>query len=585
MTPSRRRILSLLLAAVLAPAALGALEIDDRFTADVRDYMDRLRKLGFAGVLLIAHDGEPLLAEGYGLADRERRIPWSPGTVSTVGSITKQFTGAAVLLLAEEGRLAVDDPIAKYFEGVPEDKRAITLHQLLTHSSGIVDLEGYGDWDPIGRDEFVRRILDQPLDFPPGESFAYSNAGYSLLGAIVEQLTGGSYERFVRRRLFLPHGLYETGYVLPAWGPQRLAQGYQGEERWGIVLERPMADDGPFWVLRANGGIHGTAYDMLRWAEALRGGRVLKPESLARLWAPHVSEGGETHYGYGWVIADAGGLKVVTHNGGNGIHFADLAIVPDARLVVFLQTNVAADFPMSERLLEQIGGRLTAGAPFPQVPDVAAVNPNDLVPLAGSYRLPGDAGILRVTADRGTVLLETEGRRAFALLHSDRPLDDERIERLEGTLAEAAAAFLAGDLGPLHRAYGGEVPIEQLERAWSRRREAWVGEHGPLRKYEVLGTALGESRDATLVRFLLERGAELVTFVWDREAEARLQGVSRRGLDPARRFFFVGGDAFASFDPLFGTSRPLRFERVDGRGSKLVLGAGDASVEAVNTQP
>jgi CubicO group peptidase (beta-lactamase class C family) len=248
-----------------------------------------------------------------------------------VGSITKQFTGAAILALAEDGELRVEDPITAHFEGVPEDKRGITLHQLLTHSSGIVDLEGEGDWDPVGREEFVERILAQPLVFEPGTAYEYPNAGYSLLGAIVEQLTGGSYESFLRQRFFVPLGMFETGYVQAGWGEGRLAVGYRGEEPWGTVLGRPMADDGPYWVLRANGGIHTTAYDMLRWARALLEGRVLSAESLERLWAPHMREGedADSFYGYGWAVLEMeDGTKVVTHNGGNGIFFADLALVP-----------------------------------------------------------------------------------------------------------------------------------------------------------------------------------------------------------------------------------------------------------------
>ncbi len=111
-------------------------------------------------------------------------------------------------------------------------------------------MRGAGDWDPIGRQEFVRRSLQQGLAFAPGDGYRYSNAGYSLLGAVIEQLSGQSCESFLRERLWLPHGLYETGYVLPRWGETRLAQGYRRGERWGTVLERPFAEDGPYWVLR-----------------------------------------------------------------------------------------------------------------------------------------------------------------------------------------------------------------------------------------------------------------------------------------------------------------------------------------------
>ena len=311
----------------------------------------------------MAKGDAPLFAEGFGLADREHGVRWTPGTISDIGSITKQFTGAAILKFEEDGKLSVDDPITNYFDGVPADKSAITLHQLLTHSSGLADPD-IGDFDPVPLAEYLKRVFAQPLLFAPGKGYTYSNANFSLLGAILEKLSGKNYETVLRERLFLPNGMYETGYTMPAWGESRFAQGYEADGgRWGTFLERPTAADGPHWALRANGGIHTTVYDMLRWARALLTGRVLTPASMKKLWAPHVSEGGDTFYGYGWSIAKApDGTKIVTHNGGNGIYFADLAIVPDTGLVVFLMTNVIAENRSANSLLEQIGMRFLGRA-------------------------------------------------------------------------------------------------------------------------------------------------------------------------------------------------------------------------------
>ena len=167
------------------PKNSGLSGSDAAFFADTAEYFGRLEKLGFAGGLVVMRGNQTLLHAGYGMADREADRLWSVDTISTVGSITKQFTGAAILLLQDDGLLSVDDPITEYFPDVPADKRSITLHQLLTHSSGIVDLAGLDDWDPIDRETFVRRALEQPLEFDPGSSYTYSNAGYSLLAAII----------------------------------------------------------------------------------------------------------------------------------------------------------------------------------------------------------------------------------------------------------------------------------------------------------------------------------------------------------------------------------------------------------------
>jgi CubicO group peptidase (beta-lactamase class C family) len=562
----------------LAAGARGQ-AMDAAFLQETRTHMERLEKLGFAGVLVLAERGEPRLVQGYGLADRERGVPWTPATVSTVGSITKQFTGAAILLLEEEGRLSVADPITRYFDDVPPDKRSVTLHHLLTHSSGIGDLEGLGDWDPIDREGFVRRAMEQPLRFAPGAGYEYSNAGYSLLGAIIEQLTAAPYEVFMRERLFQPAGMFETGYIQPQWGGGRLAQGYVGDEAWGTVLGRPMAEDGPYWVLRANGGIHSTALDMLRWAQALLGGRVLSPESMARYWAPHVDEGGGSFYAYGWVTMTLpNGARVVTHNGGNGVFFADMALVPDAGVVVFLQTNVLATQPGVQLLLERIGARLFAGQPYPALPDAAPRRAEELRALAGAYRLDGGDGVIRVAHEGDGLLLEAEGPVAFGLLHSARGPDLPHLTACSQRLDQALRAALAGDLKPLHEAYGGRVPLERLRQAWSERVAQMEAEHGALERHEILGSASEEERDLSVVRFQCARGAVERAYVWG--PDGTIRGVSVRGLPTRLRILPDAGGGFASWDGGIAPSRHFEIHVGSDGSASLRWRAGEREVEA-----
>ncbi len=555
-------------------------EDDQHFITETQEQLQRLEKLGFAGVVLITRDGAPLLAQGYGLADRERGIRWTPATVSTIGSITKQFTGAGILKLQEDGLLRVTNPISKYFQSVPEDKRAITLHHLLTHSSGLLDPENVGDWDPVGRDEYIRLVLDQPLAFPPGDGYEYANANFSLLAAIIEQLTGKPYEKFLRERFFLPCGMYETGYILPAWGDGRMAQGYRGNNLWGTVLGRPMAEDGPYWGLRGNGGIHSTAYDMLRWAQTLMEGRVLSHESMAAYWTPQVSEGGDSYYGYGWVVMTGpGGEKIITHNGGNMIFFADMVIVPERKLVAFLQTNVIANVPGVNGLLERIGARILAEKPYPEIPDLADIPTDAVASFAGRYKLAGNAGEIILTAEGNTLVLEAEGQRAFTLLHSVEPFEVGRIERLNGLLNGIMAACRSGNFQPLEKAYQGRVSRDRLSRRWKEMMGNLEERLGPLRGHQVLGTARMEERDETVVRFLFERGSENRTYVWDKSAESRLLGMSMRGLSPRLKFVPVAESAFASWDGGINPSKPLRFEKgSDGRW-RLQLGRGPLPIQ------
>lgn len=571
---------------VAPPAAAGQQSpgrviADESFVADTRTYLQRLGRLGFAGIVVVAQDGKPVLAEGVGLADRERGAPWSPATVAGIGSITKQFTAAALLALEEQGRLKVDDRVSQYLDGVPSDKQAITLHHLLTHTSGILDLEGAGDWDPIGRDEFIRRAMAAPLAFEPGSRYEYSNAGYSLLGAVIERVAGQSYERALKALVLDKVGLVETGYILPGWEPRRLAQGYRGSERWGTTLERPFDTDGPYWVLRANGGIYSTSHDMTRWAFALVDGRVLAPASMQKLWAPHVDETNgrrESFYGYGWVIDDRpDGSRLITHNGGNGIYFADLAIVPSSRLVAFLQTNVIADFPLGSRLLEQISSRLIGGRAYPRVPAVVDVPTASLTVHAGSY-LAAEKESYEVEIADGALRVSPLGGAAFARLHG--PGEDASVlaERNQQT-DRAVKAALGGDFAPFAVLYGDQVPLARLRDGFAERQREAEARLGPLVGHEVLGSGrFVDDRLATVVKFVHRDGSVNRTYVWNRDG--RIVGVSMRGLDPRARLFPVGNGRFESWDAFTGVSVPVRFGQEASGGKTLTLGEGPAAMTA-----
>jgi CubicO group peptidase (beta-lactamase class C family) len=330
-----------LVVAVQAPPVARPLPVRTEIPA-LADKLDGwLTAAGFRGNALVSKGGTVLLRKGYGWADRENKVPYDAETVFSVGSITKQFTAAAILKLEMQGKLHVEDPISKYFPSVPEDKKAITLHQLLTHSSGL-DSDFAGDYDPVSRDEYVKRVLASKLRSKPGETFYYANSGYSLLGAIVEIVSGTGYEKYLRENLFLPAGMKDTGYKLPGWPQAKIAVGYKDGKRWGRITEKPWADDGPYWALRANGGIHSTLDDMLRWHTALSGMEILSAAEKEKMFKGHLREGAgaDTSYGYGWSIGEsAWGTRAIEHNGGNGTYYADFLRYPDDDMVVILSTN------------------------------------------------------------------------------------------------------------------------------------------------------------------------------------------------------------------------------------------------------
>ena len=296
---------------------------------------------GSSGTLVAALDGEMVVCQGWGLADREAEVSADCDTAYDIMSMTKQFTAAAILKLQMQGKLAVTDPISTYVGEVPADKRAITVQQLLTHTSGLVEILG-GDYEPLTRAGMVAGAIGSELQSEPGDEHHYSNLGYSLLAAIIEEASGMGYEEYLSEHLFAPAGMTQTGYVLPDWRPDQVAVEYDAEGvPHGRPFEHPWADDGPYWNLRGNGGLLSTAGDMFRWHRALEGEQVLDEQALEELFEPRVLEepGGGTYYGYGWVVQDSDDGRILWHNGGNGWSYGEIARAPDAGAMVFWATN------------------------------------------------------------------------------------------------------------------------------------------------------------------------------------------------------------------------------------------------------
>ncbi|MEL7315878.1 MAG: serine hydrolase domain-containing protein [Cyanobacteria bacterium J06559_3] len=300
---------------------------------------------GYSGALVVEKDGQLIVAQGYGWRDRTTFTPVTPQTVFDIASVTKQFTAAAILKLEEQGQLTVEDSISAYFETVPEDKQGITLHQLLTHTAGLPE-DLVDDYAPVLRDEYIDIAMRTPLVHPPGETYSYSNAGYGLLAAIIERVTGQSYEAYLREVLFEPAGMTDTGYLLPNWPADQLAHGYEKVFFWnqdrGTPLDEPFAEDGPYWNLRGSGGILSTVRDMHQWHKALKGTSVLSEASKAKLFTPYVDEGYEeaSFYGYGWVIMPTSrGTTLQTHNGGNGLFYADIHRYVEDDVMIFITSN------------------------------------------------------------------------------------------------------------------------------------------------------------------------------------------------------------------------------------------------------
>lgn len=308
-----------------------------------------LSKKGFAGSVLLASGGDVLMTRGYGLADRSGGRAVTPETGFDIGSLVKPITAVAVLQLESQGKLRTDDTLGKFFPGVPADKSTLTVSELLDHSSGLPDIVDANsapidytsdfDYQPVSRDEIVRRALRATLIFAPGKKSEYSNLGYSLLGAIIEKVSGEGYEAYVQDHILRSAGMSRTGYLIPGWKSGELAVGYHKGERWGTPLEHPWLADGPSWNLRANGGMLSTVQDLYKWIQALEGNTLLTPAAKQKFFDLYVHR-------------NKRGTRTMGAAGSNDVFDASYLWYVDEHRVLIMLTN--SDQYRAEKLIPDL---------------------------------------------------------------------------------------------------------------------------------------------------------------------------------------------------------------------------------------
>src|SRR5260370_31641140 len=289
--------------------------------ASLDDYFRRAAAHGFSGSVLVARGNDVILRKAWGLADRRARIPATPETAYNIASLDKQFIAAAILRLEELGRLHTDDPLTRFFDFVPDDKKGITLHQLLSHTSGLRNT--YWDEQPtLSREQFVHFVLaGEPLQSAPGKEWSYSNSAFIVLERVIEIASGRPYEQFLHDELFAPAGMAYSGFALPKWKPDQVAHydfwtvdatSLKGGGSYDDPLRRPP----PFRVLLS------TVDDLWRWRRALP--KILTPASRAKLWTPV-----KANYAYGLnVVQTTRGTRLV-HHGGSDTNTRQLVTYPD----------------------------------------------------------------------------------------------------------------------------------------------------------------------------------------------------------------------------------------------------------------
>ena len=386
-----------------APISIKADSVDDYVSA-------RMRQLHIPGLsLAIVRDGRVTKAQGYGLANLELRAHATKDTVYEIGSNTKQFTAAAIMMLVEDGKIRLEDSIAKYFPEAPETWRDITIRHLLTHTSGIQNHVAVPHWLDVfktdlafetspSRDELLKMFFKLPLEFQPGESWAYDNTGYYLLGIIIEKASGKSYWQFLDERIFKSLGMDATRNTDPKSLVPKRASGYEWKN--DHFENRPILIPA---IAFSAGSLLSTVDNMVKWDAALSSEKLLSKSSLNQIWTATLTRDGADapfNYGFGWFVDSYHGHRLVQHSGGTPGFSSVIYRFIDDKLTIIILTN-HSDMIIDELAIDIAGICLPALKRPEAKPDP---NPNttamlkDLVSelLKGEYQVDSFTPAMRI---------------------------------------------------------------------------------------------------------------------------------------------------------------------------------------------
>lgn len=332
-----KRIARYLLPLLLVAASARADET--KVDAYLRAELEKRKVPGVS--MAVVRDGKAVLARGYGLANVEHGVPAKPETVFQLASVTKQFTAAAALLLADDGKLSLDDPISKHLPDLPAAWSGVTVRHLLNHTSGIksyTSLPGFfkNARRDYSREELIGLVRDLPLEFQPGEKWAYNNTGYFLLGMLIERVSGKSYGEFLEERIFRPLGMTSTRVNEQLAVIPHRADGYS-LEAGKLRRAEFVSPTQPY----SAGALVSTVEDLAKWDAALYIDRPLKASLREEMWtATKLTGGGTAGYGYGWAVGEANGHKMIEHGGGIPGFSTQITRFPSQRLTVIVLTNL-----------------------------------------------------------------------------------------------------------------------------------------------------------------------------------------------------------------------------------------------------
>jgi CubicO group peptidase (beta-lactamase class C family) len=391
--PFRILLIAFALAVLSHPSRPQALS--DRLQQVVKPYIDAQM---FMGSVMVAKNRQVLFSKGYGMADLEWNVPNSSSTRFNIASMTKQFTAASILLLEDRRKLKTDDLVKKYLPDAPASWDKITIYYLLTHTSGISN--GAATYEPGPPETLV--LHDAPLNFQPGEQWAYTNLGYIVLGYLVEKISGQTYEEFFQENIFKPLGMKDSGLISFVTVIPRRATGYWPGANGIENAERP----DPRYGFSA-GALYSSTEDLLRWEEGLLGGKLLTPASLRKMTTPFKSD-----YACGLYVHRVNGHLVIEHDGNNIGFNADMAYYPEEKLAVIVLANLNGTVTgeMTKALASVAHGE---APPIPSVHKEISLPKGVLARYAGTYRFPQYG--LKIVPEGNHLLVKFDNGGAFVV--------------------------------------------------------------------------------------------------------------------------------------------------------------------------
>ena len=431
------------LAALITVVSVASASADDR-AAELSAYMDAcVAAKHFNGSVLVSKDEVKFLSRGYGMANFEHQVANTSNTKFRIGSITKQFTAMLVMVLQEQGRLDVDDSIRKHLAESPETWNDVTIHHLLTHTSGI---PSYTSMPEYGRDmmlhqsmdQMIGRFRDEPLEFLAGEKFSYNNSGYFLLGSIIEQASGVSYEEFLRREICDPLGLHDTGYDRFETVLKHRADGY--ERRYDETVRAAYLDmSQPY----SAGAMYSTVEDLNRWDQALRQRKLIPAKNYDQMYAPDKND-----YAYGWHVSTVQGRKTIRHGGGINGFRSHILRCPSENLCVVVLCNAPPANPgkvASDLAAIMFGDEYT----LPKVRQIVQLDTKIYNKYEGRYQIHPEL-ILTITRDGDHLMAQPTGQSKTRLLPESKTsffdnVTDSQVSFVQADDGRATAVILNQD--------------------------------------------------------------------------------------------------------------------------------------------